>query len=89
MFADHPASSSSARIGPGDHLILFTDGVTEALNPLKQEFGDASLVETLLANRKSELSDLVATVFAAVDDFADGEEQADDIACVAIRRARE
>jgi phosphoserine phosphatase RsbU/P len=89
MFADHPASSSSARIDPGDKLILFTDGVTEALNPLKQEFGDAILEETLMANRKSELSDLVAKVFAAVDNFADGEEQADDIACVAIRRARE
>jgi phosphoserine phosphatase RsbU/P len=88
MFADHPASASSARIDPGDSLILFTDGVTEAFNPLKQEFGDALLEETLLANRKSELSDLVAKVFAAVDDFADGEEQADDIACVAIRRAR-
>jgi serine phosphatase RsbU (regulator of sigma subunit)/DNA-binding response OmpR family regulator len=89
MFADHPASSSSARIDPGDILILFTDGVTEALNPLKQEFGDAIFEETLLANRKSELSDLVARVFEAVDNFADGEEQADDIACVAIRRARE
>ncbi len=30
---------------------LFTDGVTEALNPLKQEFGDAVLVETLLAKQ--------------------------------------
>jgi serine phosphatase RsbU (regulator of sigma subunit)/CheY-like chemotaxis protein len=89
MFADHPASSSSARIDPGDILILFTDGVTEALNPLKQEFGDAIFEETLLANRKSELSDLVTNVFAAVDNFADGEEQADDIACVAIRRAPE
>jgi serine phosphatase RsbU (regulator of sigma subunit)/CheY-like chemotaxis protein len=89
MFADHPASSSSARIDPGDILILFTDGVTEALNPLKQEFGDAIFEKTLLANRKSELSDLVARVFEAVDNFADGEEQADDIACVAIRRARE
>src|SRR5262245_57207737 len=86
MFADHPAASASARIDPGDNLILFTDGVTEALNPLKQEFGDAILEETLLANRKSEVSDLVATVFTAVDNFAGGEEQADDIACVAIRR---
>jgi serine phosphatase RsbU (regulator of sigma subunit) len=89
VFADHPAPSASTRIDPGDTLVLFTDGVTEALNTLKHEFGDALLEETLLANRKSEVSDLVATVFSAVDNFADGEEQSDDIACVAIRRARE
>ena len=33
MFADHPAVASFVRLNPGDSLVLFTDGVTEALNP--------------------------------------------------------
>ena len=87
MFADRLAGASCVQLDPGDSLILFTDGVTEALNPMKQEFGDAFLVETLLRNRNLTTAEIVSELFAAsVDNFAHGEEQADDIACVAIRR---
>jgi len=86
IFADRPASVAYAKLNPGDALILFTDGVTEALNRHKEEFGDPLLVETLLDNRLSATSDLVSGLFASVDSFAEGEEQADDIACVVIRR---
>lgn len=88
LFADRSASASSARLDPGDDLILFTDGVTEALNRRKEEFGEPLLVETLLQNRRSATAELVSKLFASVDSFADGEEQADDIACVVIRRHR-
>jgi phosphoserine phosphatase RsbU/P len=86
LFADRPYVTSRIHLNPGDDLILFTDGVTEALNPLQQEFGDPLLVETLLSIRNLTAAELVSRVFAAVDGFAQGEEQADDIACVAIRR---
>ena len=86
LFADRPAAVSWIQLNPGDDLILFTDGVTEALSPLEEEFGDPLLVETLLSNRNSTTAELVSRLFAAVDDFAQGEEQADDITCVAIRR---
>lgn len=88
LFADRPAAVSWIQLNPGDDLILFTDGVTEAVNPLKEEFGDPLLVETLLSNRNSTTAELVSRLFAAVDDFAQGEEQADDITCVAVRRRR-
>jgi len=86
LFADRPAAVSWIQLNPGDDLILFTDGVTEALSPLEEEFGDPLLVETLLSNRNSTTAELVSRLFAAVDDFAQGEEQADDITCVAVRR---
>jgi len=88
LFADRPAAVSCIQLNPGDDLILFTDGVTEAVNPLEEEFGDPLLVETLLSNRNSTTAELVSRLFAAVDSFAQGEEQADDITCVAIRRRR-
>ena len=86
MFADRSAAASCIQLNPGDYLILFTDGVTEALNPLKEEFGDCLLIETLLASRDCQATELVSRLFAAVESFAQGEAQADDIACVAIRR---
>ena len=86
LFADRPYGASRIQLSPGDNLILFTDGVSEALNPLQEEFGDLLLVETLLANRNLSAAELISELFAAVDKFAQGEEQADDIACLAIRR---
>jgi len=86
LFTDRPAVASCVQINPGDNLILFTDGVTEALNPLKEEFGDPLLLETLLSMPTLRASELVSSLFSAVDHFAQGEKQADDIACVAIRR---
>jgi Stage II sporulation protein E (SpoIIE) len=58
LFADRPAAASCVQLNPGDDLILFTDGVTEALNPSKVEFGDPLLVDTLLKNRNSTMAEL-------------------------------
>jgi len=88
LFADRPTTASSIQLNPGDNLVLFTDGVTEAINPLKEEFGDSLLLETLLRDQNLTTTALVSQLFTAVDDFALGEEQADDIACVVVRRRR-
>ena len=88
LFADRPTTASSIQLNPGDNLVLFTDGVTEAINPLKEEFGDSLLLETLLRDQNLTTTALVSQLFTAVDDFALGEAQADDIACVVVRRRR-
>ena len=86
IFEDRPTPAAHILLSPGDDLILFTDGITEAVNPRKEEFGDSLLLDTLLNNRTSTTMDLVSSLFSAVDSFAQGEAQADDITCVAIRR---
>jgi len=86
LFTDRPLEASRVQLNPGDNLIMFTDGITEALNPLKEEFGDPLLLQTLLSMRTLRTGELVSGLFSAVDHFAQGEKQADDIACVAIRR---
>jgi serine phosphatase RsbU (regulator of sigma subunit) len=86
LFTNRPAAAARAQLDPGEDLILITDGVTEALNPLNEEFGDSLLFETLLNNRSLPTAELVAQLFAAVDDFAMGQTQSDDITCLAVRR---
>jgi phosphoserine phosphatase RsbU/P len=86
MLADRPAGAACISFQPGDALFVFSDGVTEAINAAKEEFGDALLLETLLKNREGTVAELVSTVFEAVDAFACGEPQADDITCIAVRR---
>ena len=86
MLADRPARAARVPFGPGDALFVFSDGVTEAVNAAQEEFGDALLLETLGKNRSASVAELVSSVFEAVDAFAGGEPQADDITCIAVRR---
>src|SRR5215471_1814646 len=77
LFADRSAAASRLQINPGGFLIMFTDGVIDALNPRKEDFGDNRLMETILSSRNLTMTELISHLFAAVDDFAQGEQQAD------------
>jgi CRP-like cAMP-binding protein/anti-sigma regulatory factor (Ser/Thr protein kinase) len=83
IFADRRWTPQSIDLNSGDRLFLFTDGVTEAVNPSETEYGDARLIAALEANRASDPGGLVEAVVADVRAFADGAEQSDDITCVA------
>lgn len=85
LFPDRSARVERTRIERSDALVLFTDGVTEAMSPSQEEFSTARL-ETLLQDIGIVASaDLVSRVFSEVDAFAAGEHQADDITCLALR----
>ena len=87
LLDDRSAKSAIMVLNPGDTLVLFTDGVTEAMNPRQEEFGNARL-ETLLDDAAdADAAGLMGQIYAAVDSFADGEEQADDITCLMLRLA--
>jgi len=60
---------------PGDALILYTDGVTEAVNPALELFGEKRLEESIVKSSGHFCSDVEADVIK----FADGAEQADDM----------
>lgn len=66
---------------PGDRLYLYTDGVTEALNPTEELYGEDRLLETM--NREDVKNQPIENVVEAVQKdihvYADGAEQADDI----------
>ena len=68
----------------GDTLVLFTDGVTEAMNGDRELYGERRL-EALLADRTHEsVQSLVNNVLDSVSNFADGAEQSDDITLLAF-----
>ena len=78
--------SSQMKLGEGDTLFLYTDGVTEALDPDEQLFGEDRLRDALNNERGRELrvSELLPYVRSALEDFAQGAEQADDITMLGI-----
>jgi sigma-B regulation protein RsbU (phosphoserine phosphatase) len=69
---------------PGDALFLFTDGITEALDPEGNEFGTGRLEKALEAASGHSAAELVARIIADTTAFAAGAEQSDDITCLAL-----
>jgi hypothetical protein len=78
---------STTTLAAGDTLLLYTDGVTDAVGPEGERFGDDRLLATIETARGGSAHDLVAALRAAVDDFAATIEPADDVTIVAIRRS--
>jgi phosphoserine phosphatase RsbU/P len=75
-----------ARLEPGDLLVLYTDGVTEAMNGADEEFGEERLAEVLAANREQSAAAVIQAVNTAVTSFAAGAPPADDLTIVVARR---
>lgn len=63
---DWAYTTGCAQLQPGDRLVCFTDGITEALSPAGDEFGEERLVEMIAANRTAASSDLASLLDAAV-----------------------
>ena len=74
------------RIAPGDILVLYTDGITEATNPDGVSYGVERLAGVIARNRTRPLPEILERVFADVDAFRAGLPQEDDQTLVLIRR---
>ena len=71
----------------GDMLVLYTDGVTEAINADQEEFGIERLAEIVIAGRHEPAADILAHVDTSVTTFAAGQPPFDDLTLVIARRA--
>ena len=73
-------------LAPGDALLLYTDGVVEALDPADEQFGEERLAELVDAMAELGADPVVHAVVEALNDFTGGGHQRDDITLVALRR---
>ena len=78
-------SSATLILKPGETLFLFTDGVSEAMNPVDEEFGEARLEAVLAQAAHEPVGALLESVTNAVRDFAAEAPQSDDITCLVVR----
>jgi phosphoserine phosphatase RsbU/P len=72
VFPNQKFELGSAQLAPGDRVILFTDGVTEANNPEGEEFGEARLLCLLEQNRASSAGELQKRILNAAAAFSGG-----------------
>jgi sigma-B regulation protein RsbU (phosphoserine phosphatase) len=79
--------AAEVALAPGDLLVAYTDGVTEARNPEDALFGEPRLLALLEGVGDGAADEAVAAILAGVREFAGSAEQADDIAILAVRYA--
>jgi sigma-B regulation protein RsbU (phosphoserine phosphatase) len=78
--------SQSMALQPGDRLLLYTDGVTEAFNQSNELLGESRLLQLLSQNAGSTAAQAVACAREAVRQHAGQQPQSDDITLVGVRR---
>ena len=82
-----PYVRGCVKLGPGDVLLAYSDGVLESLNKSDEEFGPARIEEQLRCARKDSAEAVLFSVLAAVQDFAATCPIVDDMSLVIVRRA--
>ena len=73
-------------LGKGETLLLYTDGVTEAVNPALEEYGEKRMMASLAAVTGKDCRQTIDGLLQDVRDFAAEAEQSDDITILALKR---
>lgn len=73
-------------LAPGDVLVFYTDGLTEALSAAGEEFGKERLMAVVAAHAAGSATDIQAAIMAAYTAFTGGAEVVDDVTCVVVKR---
>jgi sigma-B regulation protein RsbU (phosphoserine phosphatase) len=80
--------SETVQLDPGDVLVLYTDGITEARNARREFFGEGQLLNTLTAHRADQAQQIEDAILRAVNEFVDGSIRSDDITLAVVVRNR-
>ena len=83
---DFPFEQRTLVLQPGDCILLYTDGVTDATGDGQQQFGMERLRRVILEHRSAPVSGMVTALERSIADFTGGATQFDDIAILAVKR---
>lgn len=86
IFADSPYQVGTTRLERGEWLVIFTDGVVEAVNGRDEEYGEAELIR--LVDREAGLApvNLLRSLMVELDRHVGNTPQHDDITCLLLKR---
>ena len=85
MFSDATYEIGGANLKDGDILLFFTDGLTEIMNDLHQEYGEQRLLTLLVRCRQRNVEDISSHVLKDVRTFAAAEFRQDDCTIMLVR----
>ena len=80
-----PYTEQNLTLEPGDILVLYTDGISEAMTNDDEEWGEERMIMATRATTGKSASELLNTIFAACDTFTAGAPQHDDMTLLVLR----
>jgi sigma-B regulation protein RsbU (phosphoserine phosphatase) len=86
VMEDTSFEQRTVRLNAGDFVFLYTDGVTEALDTQRREFGEERLQRVILDKRHAPAAEMVAGLEQALREFVGASSPADDVTIVAAKR---
>jgi serine phosphatase RsbU (regulator of sigma subunit)/pSer/pThr/pTyr-binding forkhead associated (FHA) protein len=86
IIPDFQYTAADSHLDPGDLLIMYSDGVTEAANTAGRDFDVKGLAAAVVANRTRPAAEIVKAVTQSLADFTLGAAQYDDITLIVARR---
>jgi sigma-B regulation protein RsbU (phosphoserine phosphatase) len=86
VMEDIPFTEETLQLEPGDTLLMYTDGVTEATDTEEKEYGEARLEALLKQSTQADCQQIIDNVKADVKAFVGEAEQSDDITLLALKR---
>ena len=86
---DQKFPSKTVQLEPGDTVVLYTDGITEAMNGVGEQFGVHRMRDVLSASPPKGSEQAAQSMFGAVRTFVGETPQSDDITCLALHRTTE
>ncbi len=81
-----PFDEHATTLDPGDVLLMYTDGITEAINAQEEDFGVERLADIVIENAHKSAEVMIDEIKQAVSNFAGDGAQFDDLTMVAVKR---
>ena len=85
LFESAVYEEETVQLTSGDWLIIFSDGISEAMSASGDEYGEGRIIACIQRNAALDPSRLLAALFSDVREFTQGEPQGDDITAMVIR----
>src|SRR5229473_830446 len=86
IFAESPYGMGTTRLQGGDWLVIFTDGVVEAVNQRNEEYGEPELIRLVDGGSGSAPAELLRSLLTELDRYVGSTPQHDDMTCLLLKR---
>jgi sigma-B regulation protein RsbU (phosphoserine phosphatase) len=87
ILADTPYQVGTTRLDAGDWLVIFTDGVVEAVNAKDEEYGEPQLIRLVDRSSGSTPAEMLRSLLTELDRYVGNTPQHDDITCLLLKRS--
>ena len=86
ILEDFPYQEEIVPLAPGDLMVVFSDGITEAINQNQEQFGEARLSQLIQQHRSESAAGLIESIIQGVRQFVGGMHQMDDMTLLVLKR---